>query len=151
MDTLQKINCGGFYLGEGLAVEKDENGRNVLSASGGGGVDVTTFYIRANNPTSDHTSLLTEYTFYDSLLPDAEEIPVEDVADIVKEKLELIVTGKTPVFVGVCDYTRVDVSAKTIGRMTVSIQDAKLFLSLPITYYPPGEYARTLDIIIALN
>lgn len=33
---MEKISCGGFYLGDGLNIEKDEFGRPVLNASGGG-------------------------------------------------------------------------------------------------------------------
>lgn len=54
---MEKISCGGFYIGEGLSVEKDENGRNVLSASGGGSAE--TLYIGIVNKDTGHT----DYTF----------------------------------------------------------------------------------------
>lgn len=38
---MEKISCGGFYLGDGLNVEKDEFGRPVLNASGSGLPEVT--------------------------------------------------------------------------------------------------------------
>lgn len=55
---MAKISCGGFYIGEGLNINKDDNGRDVLSVDNSGG-GAETLYVKIVDEATSHT----DYTF----------------------------------------------------------------------------------------